>query len=610
MTASRRARPESTLARRPTDFKSAASIESKATQGLPEDRRLSLDEKTSKITLTSWVNSIRAYMEEHGMDTVFRIYDSAKDSEVYLLQDWGSSDPLKVSTWEATIIGGIGTAPPCEYDIDNLKWSGKAIMNSISLDLWETIEKDVGVGSNGPVTYAAVISKIQQVSASSVRALVDNLKKMHLLQEPGQDVEAFGSKIIEMTRRITGSGLAPTDLTSIVAGCFIDCDVLAFKLKALSFFDAVDDNAASMTWEEIVRQLKAKYRSLLGQDFWEPQKRLKTADTSTLDGLHAAINKLSAQVSSGAPPGKKGPPSGTRTVTMTAANPVTFVMTVLTRALLLLRAPLLLKDLLTLASLLEYRRLGVGLANVGLPAIANILPPPMFVEVLLPLLPLLLSLLLLPSLPSVGLLAFLLLPNLPTLGVVLPSSMVDSSLVSGVDRMSLWLTLLWPPSSFVLTLPSAPMISFTVTPFVLAFLLVLWRRSFTMQLVTSSIPMSARLKRLVIPSPLNMSALLKRLVIPIPLETMLLMKRTKTTRMMNLVLVAAPIVKVLAGSATSVGLARTLAWSMSPTTPPPLVKTSSKNPLMIPMLFHLANVSFVVTSVPLAPTVSLVRTLA
>ncbi len=315
VTASRRARPESTLARRPTDFKSAASIESKATQGLPEDRRLSLDEKTSKITLTSWVNSIRAYMEEHGMDTVFCIYDSAKDSEVYLLQDWGSSDPLKVSTWEATIIAGIGTAPPCEYDIDNLKWSGKAIMNSISLDLWETIEKDVGVGSNGPVTYAAVISKIQQVSASSVRALVDNLKKMHLLQEPGQDVEAFGSKIIEMTRRITGSGLAPTDLTSIVAGCFIDCDVLAFKLKALSFFDAVDDNAASMTWEEIVRQLKAKYRSLLGQDFWEPQKRLKTADTSTLDGLHAAINKLSAQVSSGAPPGKKGPPSGTRTVT-------------------------------------------------------------------------------------------------------------------------------------------------------------------------------------------------------------------------------------------------------------------------------------------------------
>ena len=78
-------RPESTLARRPTDFKSAAQIESKATLGLPDDRRLSLDEKTSKITLASWVNSIRTYMEEHGMDTVFCIYEKATDLEVYLL---------------------------------------------------------------------------------------------------------------------------------------------------------------------------------------------------------------------------------------------------------------------------------------------------------------------------------------------------------------------------------------------------------------------------------------------------------------------------------------------------------------------------------------------
>jgi hypothetical protein len=41
-------------------------------------------------------------------------------------------------------------------------------MNSIGLDLWETIKKDVGIGANGPLTYAAVIAKIQQVSASTV----------------------------------------------------------------------------------------------------------------------------------------------------------------------------------------------------------------------------------------------------------------------------------------------------------------------------------------------------------------------------------------------------------------------------------------------------------
>jgi hypothetical protein len=198
---------------------------------------------------------------------------------------------------------------------DNLKWSGKAIMNTsitldlwetiekdvgITLDLWKTIEKDVGIGPNGPATYAAVIAKVQQVSASAIRTMVNWLKDMSLIKEPGQDVETFGSKIVEMARRITGSGAAPSDLTSIVAGCFVDCDMLAFKLKVLSSFNLVDDKPNAMTWEEIIRKLKAKYLSLLGNGLWEPQKtQSNRSEESVLDGLHTAINKLTAQVEGG-----------------------------------------------------------------------------------------------------------------------------------------------------------------------------------------------------------------------------------------------------------------------------------------------------------------------
>ena len=80
-----RKRPKSTLARRPTDFKSVCTIESKAIEGLPEARQLGADEKTSKISLTSWVNSVRVYMEDRGLDTVFRIEDAISGKEVYLL---------------------------------------------------------------------------------------------------------------------------------------------------------------------------------------------------------------------------------------------------------------------------------------------------------------------------------------------------------------------------------------------------------------------------------------------------------------------------------------------------------------------------------------------
>jgi hypothetical protein len=52
--AKRLSRPSSTMARRPTDFKSANTIEHIATKGLPAEQHIGPNEKTSKITLTSW----------------------------------------------------------------------------------------------------------------------------------------------------------------------------------------------------------------------------------------------------------------------------------------------------------------------------------------------------------------------------------------------------------------------------------------------------------------------------------------------------------------------------------------------------------------------------
>ena len=291
------------MARRPTDFKSANTIEHIATKGLPDDRHIGPDEKTSKITLTSWVNSIRSYMEERGLDSVFYVYDGQTDSETYLLTDWGSASPAKIEAWVATLRAGVpdiaGTvSPPCDYDLDNLKWSGKAILNSVSLPLWETVEKDLGVDGSGPEAFAAVVYKLQQVSSAAVRTLVDELKALSLLKEPGQDVEIFGGRIVELCRRISGTGSAPADLVVLAAATFLECDVLSFKLKAIQVHDAVDENFQAMTWDSVVRTLKTKYQSLKGQGLWTPQLTTKKRD-SELSGLHAAINKLTAQVEGG-----------------------------------------------------------------------------------------------------------------------------------------------------------------------------------------------------------------------------------------------------------------------------------------------------------------------
>jgi hypothetical protein len=110
-------------------------------------------------------------MEERGMDTTFDVYDWKTNSETYLLlTDWGSASPAKIEAWVATLRAKVPKAagtllPPCDYNLDNLKWSGKAILNSVSLPLWETVEKDLGVDATGPEAFAAVVYKLQQVSS-------------------------------------------------------------------------------------------------------------------------------------------------------------------------------------------------------------------------------------------------------------------------------------------------------------------------------------------------------------------------------------------------------------------------------------------------------------
>jgi hypothetical protein len=89
--------PSSSVARRWTNFKVANMVEHIATKGLLDGQHIGPDKKTSKITLTSWVNSIQSYMEEHALDMVF-----------------------------CTVL------PPCNYDLDILKWSDKAILS----DCW------------------------------------------------------------------------------------------------------------------------------------------------------------------------------------------------------------------------------------------------------------------------------------------------------------------------------------------------------------------------------------------------------------------------------------------------------------------------------------------
>jgi hypothetical protein len=69
--------------------------------------------------------------------------------------------------------------------------------------------------------------------------------------------------------------LAPANLVALAAAAFLECDVLAFKLKAIKLHDDVDEDSQAMTWDSVVRTLKTKYQSLKGQGLWTPQAATK-----------------------------------------------------------------------------------------------------------------------------------------------------------------------------------------------------------------------------------------------------------------------------------------------------------------------------------------------
>ena len=215
----RNRRPKTVFTRRPLSFANASKVERACTKGIHEDKRLGMS--NTPVSLTSWINLVHAYMEECGMDSIFRIYDEGLDKERYLLEDWGAAKKEVVGDWVRKLSEGM-TA--CPYDLDNLRWSGKALLASIDLKLWSRIEKDLPLGGDvtGPEVLRVIVLHLQQINSSSVRQLVKELEKLKLRDEPGQNVLTFGDKVLEVARRIDRTGMAPKDLTLVVASRFLE----------------------------------------------------------------------------------------------------------------------------------------------------------------------------------------------------------------------------------------------------------------------------------------------------------------------------------------------------------------------------------------------------
>ncbi len=226
---------------------------------------------------------------------------SDSTEECYLLTEWASANMESTDEWVEKLRTGVpdstgNKAAVCEYTLQNLQMSRKAVLNSLEIDLWQEIEREVPFDATGPQVLTAVLEVKLQVTSSIVRSLVDELWKQKLTKTPAEDVLVFCSKIQPMIEQIEGSGIGPKDLSSIVAGCFQGAKNELFHLDVLDLVCKADKPNSKVTWKEIFHDLKMSYRRILGKNDWEPAwTNSKTTETE-VSAMKAEIKKLTAAV--------------------------------------------------------------------------------------------------------------------------------------------------------------------------------------------------------------------------------------------------------------------------------------------------------------------------
>ena len=300
---------------RPATIREAIKTEEKCIEGLPKERRIDITTE-NKVPLATWLREVKRYMEQHGLDAVFKIPEQRAEpiagvaaaggnpgvhqvrgiateadgnTEHNILVAWGTADETVVTEWEE-YLQTYGD----ECDRRNLLWSGQALLSSIGPVLWDSVERQLpGDVATGPTVFVTIINLLQATNVGTVRKMVEELGAYQLEKEPGENVRTFSEKVTNTARKIIGTGHDVPDLSLVVARCYSSGTVQKFSLFADGIYNELDDNVEAYRWDQVVSMMNKKYKRLDDAGLWTA-KKTKKADA--VAGLKAEVKTLTAKL--------------------------------------------------------------------------------------------------------------------------------------------------------------------------------------------------------------------------------------------------------------------------------------------------------------------------
>ena len=83
-------------------------------------------------------------------------------------------------------------------------------------------------------------------------------------------------------------------MTSLVAGTFLECEVLDFNIEATNLYTKANRRRSSRIWREVIEMNQKNYRDLKSQGRWNPYNDKTPQETALAEikGLKEMMNKL------------------------------------------------------------------------------------------------------------------------------------------------------------------------------------------------------------------------------------------------------------------------------------------------------------------------------
>ena len=159
-----------------------------------------------------------------------------------------------------------------EYLVQNLLWSGKKIMNSLSEKLKQKlIEKTMGwsvIYQTGPVYFKLVMMFIEESSPKSTRNLINKLQALGVKDYNGENIRSVTSTIKGAYEVLQNKRAVPTDFLDIVFEVLERCSVEKFVMFIRGMKNNHDQRVKVITLAELLNDAEQRYIQLEGSDEW------------------------------------------------------------------------------------------------------------------------------------------------------------------------------------------------------------------------------------------------------------------------------------------------------------------------------------------------------